>query len=140
MSHHKIGNLLCLLAFVAGIGWSQTAAAETSERDLLQQMLKKAEIRLAYIDQYISQLELKMVSTKVEIDQREADYLSTGLEDDMKAWLEAVARYEELAKALDVAEADRAEVVALIKYLKAKLRALGPAPRLGPAPTRGQSM
>lgn len=138
MSHHKVGKLVCLLAIIAGLGWSQAAAAATTERDRLEKMLKEAKIKLAHIDQYISEMEVKIISVKAEIQWREAVYNKSGLEEDKKAWLEAMAQYQELVQVLEGAKADREQVLVLIKYLKAKLRALGPAPSIGPAPVKGQ--
>lgn len=138
MFHHKVGKLVCLLAIIAGLGWSQVADAATTERDRLEKMLQEAKRKLVIIDQFISELEVKIVSVKAEIQRREAVFSKSGREDDRKAVLEAVAEYQRLVEALEEAKADRAEVLALIEYIKAKLRALETAPRIGPAPIKGQ--
>ena len=138
MSHRKVGKFVCLIAFIAGLGWSQAAAAATSERDRLEKMLEEAKRKLIYIDQYISEMEVKIMAAKVEVQWMAAIYKESGREEDHKAWLEALDQYQGLVLALEEAKANRAQVLVLIEYLKAKLRALGPAPRLGPAPIKGQ--
>ncbi len=46
MSHRKVGKFVCLIAFIAGLGWSQAVAAATSERDRLEKMLEEAKTKL----------------------------------------------------------------------------------------------
>lgn len=139
MSHHKVGKLVCLLAIIAGLGWSQTAAAATTERDRLQKMLRQAKQKLVIIDQIISELEMKVGTAKAEVEWRAAVFEKSGREEDRKALQEAVDRYQGLVQTLEVAREERVQILSLIAYLKAKLRSLGPTPSIGPAPVRNHA-
>lgn len=138
MSHHKAGKLVCLLALFAGLGWSQAVVAATTERDRLEKMLREAKRKLVIVDQFIRELEVKTISAKAEVDRTAAVFNKSGLEKDRQAMLDAIAQYQVFVQALVGAKADRVQVLALIEHLKAKLRALGPPPTIGPVPVRGQ--
>lgn len=139
MSHHKVGKLVCLLVIIAGLGWSQTAAAATTERDRLQKMLQQAKQKLVIIDQIISELEAKIGTAKAEVELRAAIFDKSGREEDRKSLLEALAHFEELVQTLEVAREERVQILSLIAYLEAKLRSLGPTPSIGPAPVRNHA-
>ncbi len=136
MSHYRVGMLACLVTLLAGLGWGQAAVADTSERDRLEKTIRQAKRKLLRIDQSISALEAKISAAKAEIQRRAEIFEKSGKKKDRKALLKARARYQELVQALERARAGRAQILARIEFLMAKLRALGPAPRLGPMAPR----
>lgn len=132
MSRHNVGKLTCLLTLIVVLGWSQAAVAGTPERDRLEKALRRAKNKLLRIDRSIGVLEVKIRSAKTEVQRREAILKKSDNKKNRQALLKALARLQHLAQALEGARASRALLLARIQFLKAKLLALRPAPRLGP--------
>lgn len=116
--------VICLLLVAACLSWQRTALADDGERERLQQMLKEARARLDFVEQEIAELEAKIKVIEWEIGQMEAAYKKTQDPALKQALLDAYADLDLLNKMLNSAEAERKELMALIRSIERRLRRL----------------